>query len=132
MTDSHSNSFRLKDGIAVFIEGKDVQRIRILNNIVWEKPRAPDLVVASGVKEIYRNSNSDLIANIITNTTITDTTELIKDISFTTDNKRDIEITTVEVSKDGTLDDIMTDIKIIENGEERGIIEYNTNETQGG
>ena len=33
------SNFRLKDGRTITIDNKDVQRIRILNDIVWEKTK---------------------------------------------------------------------------------------------
>lgn len=44
MTDS-SPPKRLKDGKSITIDGKDVDRIRILNDIVWEKARATTLTL---------------------------------------------------------------------------------------
>ena len=43
MTDSPIT--RLKDGTSITIDGKDVERIRILNDIVWEKARATTLTL---------------------------------------------------------------------------------------
>ena len=39
------SNFRLKDGRTITIDNKDVQRIRILNDIVWEKTKATSLSI---------------------------------------------------------------------------------------
>lgn len=49
MTDSHTNNFRLKDGKVITINGHDVERIRILNDIVWEKARETTLTLTSSL-----------------------------------------------------------------------------------
>ena len=59
---------RLKDGKTITIDGKDVQRIRILNDIVWEKVRETSLTLTislnHGGNKITPNTSFNLQATL--------------------------------------------------------------------
>ena len=64
----HDNTFfRLKDGTDITIEGKDVQRICILNDVVWEKTRGTTLNVTSSPSLITKGKNFTLTATLTEN-----------------------------------------------------------------
>ena len=52
-------SFRLKDGETITVNGKDVERIRILNDIVWEKRRQTFLTITTTPSLLEHNEETN-------------------------------------------------------------------------
>lgn len=58
------SNFRLKDGRTIAIDNKDVQRIRILNDIVWEKTKATSLSITGTPNTVNPGKTFNLTAVI--------------------------------------------------------------------
>lgn len=58
------SNFRLKDGRTITIDNKDVQRIRILNDIVWEKTKATSLSITGTPNTVNPGKTFNLTAVI--------------------------------------------------------------------
>lgn len=58
------SNFRLKNGRTIIIDNKDVQRIRILNDIVWEKTKNTSTSITATPNSVTPGKTFNLIATV--------------------------------------------------------------------
>ena len=63
-SNQNQNNLRLKCGKTITIDGKDVQRIRILNDIVWEKTKPTTLILTGTPKSVTIGKTFNLVATL--------------------------------------------------------------------